>query len=144
MLEVIVLNGPNLNLLGQREPERYGSVTLAELENRLKAYGATIGLAVSCYQSNIEGELVNIIQQCMGRNIKGIVINPGAYGHTSIALRDSLLAVNLPFIEVHISNIFARESFRHHTYLSDIADGIIVGLGTHGYELALKALLSFC
>lgn len=140
MLEVLVLNGPNLNLLGQREQSHYGSLTLAGLEDKLKAHGSTLGLSVTCYQSNIEGELVNTIQQCGHKGIQGIVINPGAYGHTSIAIRDSLLAVGLPFIEVHISNIFARETFRHHTYLSDIADGIIVGLGIYGYELALHAL----
>ncbi|NLH82337.1 MAG: type II 3-dehydroquinate dehydratase [Phyllobacteriaceae bacterium] len=136
---VFVLNGPNLNLLGLREPAVYGSTTLADVEVEAKAAGARMGLAVDFRQSNHEGVLVDWIHEARTR-AAGIVINPGAYTHTSIALHDAVKAVDLPVIELHISNVFARESFRHHSYLSPVAAGVMCGFGTHGYVLALEAL----
>ena len=139
-MKVLVIHGPNLNLLGQREPGTYGTTTLADIDQSLRDLGKESSVAVDSFQSNIEGELVNAIHKAANSGIDGIIINPGAYGHTSIALRDALLAVNIPFIEVHISNTYAREAFRHKTYLSDIASGIIIGFGTKGYLLALRGL----
>jgi len=136
---VFVLNGPNLNLLGLREPAVYGSTTLADVEAEAKAAGTRLGLAVDFRQSNHEGVLVDWIHEARTR-AAGIVINPGAYTHTSIALHDAVKAVDLPVIELHISNVFARESFRHHSYLSPVAAGVMCGFGTHGYVLALEAL----
>ncbi len=136
---VYVLNGPNLNLLGRREPEVYGSGTLDEIEADCKKAAGPLGLKIDFRQSNREGELVDWIQQA-GQSAKGIVINPGAYSHTSIALFDALVAVAIPAIEVHLSNIFARERFRRHSYVSPAAAGVICGLGPAGYLLALDAL----
>lgn len=136
---ILVLNGPNLNMLGSREPQTYGSQTLADIEAMLSAEGTALGLEVECRQSNIEGELVTWIQQAMGR-FDAIVLNPGAYSHTSIAIHDAIRAVGLPVIEVHLSNIHAREAFRHHSYVSPVALGVICGLGASGYRLALSAL----
>lgn len=136
---IIVLNGPNLNMLGSREPQTYGSQTLADIEAMLVAEGSALGLEIECRQSNIEGELVTWIQQAMGR-FDAIVLNPGAYSHTSIAIHDAIRAVGLPVIEVHLSNIHAREAFRHHSYVSPVALGVICGLGASGYRLALSAL----
>jgi 3-dehydroquinate dehydratase-2 len=136
---ILVLNGPNLNMLGSREPQTYGSQTLADIEGMLLAEGSSLGLEVECRQSNIEGELVTWIQQAMGR-FDAIVLNPGAYSHTSIAIHDAIRAVALPVIEVHLSNIHAREAFRHHSYVSPVALGVICGLGASGYRLALSAL----
>lgn len=136
---VLVLNGPNLNMLGTREPQTYGSQTLADIEQMAIAEGAALGLEVTCRQSNIEGELVTWIQQALGR-FQAIVINPGAYSHTSIAIHDAFRAVALPVIEVHLSNIYTREPFRHHSYVSPVAIGVICGLGATGYKLALRAL----
>lgn len=136
---VLVLNGPNLNMLGTREPATYGSQTLADVDNLCKTEAGALGLAVECRQSNHEGELVTWIQQALGA-FEAIVINPGAYSHTSIAIHDALRAVALPVIEVHLSNIHARESFRHHSYVSAVATGVICGLGAAGYRLALRAL----
>lgn len=136
---VFVLNGPNLNLLGLREPAVYGSTTLADVEQEAKAAGTRLGLTVDFRQSNHEGVLVDWIHEARTR-AAGIVINPGAYTHTSIALHDAVKAVDLPVIEVHISNVFARESFRHHSYVSPVAVGVMCGFGTHGYVLALEAL----
>ena len=136
---VLVLNGPNLNMLGTREPQTYGSQTLADIETMAKAEGEKLGLTVTCRQSNIEGELVTWIQQAMGTQ-DGIVINPGAYSHTSIAIHDAIRAVGLPVVEVHLSNIYTREAFRHHSYVSPVALGVICGLGATGYRLALHAL----
>ena len=136
---VLVLNGPNLNMLGTREPATYGSQTLADIEKMATTEGATLGLEVTCKQSNIEGELVTWIQQALGA-YDAIVINPGAYSHTSIAIHDAFKAVNLPVVEVHISNIYTREPFRHHSYVSPVALGVICGLGATGYKLALHAL----
>ncbi len=133
-------------MLGQREPEVYGWQTLDDINEGLKTFvernAAELGAAeLQFVQSNIEGELVTVIQSAKKHNFAGIVINPGAFGHTSIAIRDAFLSVGVPFVEVHISNTFSREEFRHKSYLSDIARGVIIGLGTQGYELAIRALL---
>lgn len=139
-MKILVLHGPNLNLLGKREPGTYGSATLADIDNSVRNLCEELGVDVDIAQSNIEGELVSAIHAAPDRRIDGIVINPAAYTHTSIALRDALLAVNLPFVEVHISNTFAREEFRHRSYLSDIAAGVIIGFGPIGYLHAIRAL----
>lgn len=136
---VAVLNGPNLNMLGTREPEKYGDATLDDLEALCAETAEELGLAIDFRQTNLEGELVSWIQECRGR-AAGIVINPAAYGHTSIAILDALSAVSLPVVEVHITNIHAREEFRHHSYVSRVATGVICGLGIGGYALALRAL----
>ena len=140
-IDVLVLNGPNLNLLGTREPGVYGRDTLESVEKRTQEVAQTLGVRTTWQQSNHEGTLVDLIQEARG-TYKGIVINVGAYTHTSIAIRDALKGVGIPFIEVHISNVHAREEFRAHSYLSDIADGIIVGAGVLGYELAIRILAS--
>ena len=140
MAKLLLLNGPNLNLLGTREPDIYGSATLASIEERCGKLARMMGShELVCYQSNSEHGLINRIHAAYAEGIAFIVINPAAFTHTSIALRDALLGVGIPFIEVHLSNVFAREPFRHHSYLSDIAVGVISGLGPHGYELALRA-----
>ena len=136
---VLVLNGPNLNMLGVREPGTYGAQTLADIEKLCKAEGKKLGLAVTTRQSNHEGELVTWIQEALG-TFEAIVINPGAYSHTSVAIHDALRAVALPVIEVHLTNIHAREPFRHHSYVSAVAVGVICGLGAAGYRMALGAL----
>ncbi len=138
MAHILLINGPNLNLLGTREPDVYGNTTLAQIEQRLASQASALGHGFAALQSNAEAEQVERIQQA-GGNSDFIILNPGAFTHTSVALRDALLAVNLPFIEIHISNVHAREAFRQHSYFSDIAVGTIVGLGTQGYELALSA-----
>jgi 3-dehydroquinate dehydratase-2 len=137
-MNLLLINGPNLNLLGTREPEVYGAQTLADIESELSAYAEARKIKLSSYQSNAEHELINCVQQHMGK-VDGIIINPGAYTHTSIALRDAFLASGIPFIEVHLSNVYGRESFRHTSYLSDIAKGVIIGLGSTGYQLAIDA-----
>ena len=142
MARILLLNGPNLNLLGTREPSIYGSATLTDIETRLKASALRAGHELVAMQSNAEHELIEKIQTSKQEGFSFIVINPGAFTHTSIALRDAFVGVGLPFIEVHLSNIFARESFRHHSYLSDVASGCIVGLGPIGYELALDAAVA--
>ena len=136
---VLVLNGPNLNMLGVREPATYGTQTLADVEAMCRAEGEALGLTVEARQSNHEGELVTWIQEALGR-FDAIVINPGGYSHTSVAIPDALRAVALPAIEVHLSNIHAREPFRHHSFVSAVAAGVICGLGAAGYRLALQAL----
>jgi len=136
---VFVLNGPNLNMLGLREPGVYGTTTLKDIEASVRATAARLGFEIDFRQSNHEGVLVDWIQEAREKAC-GIVVNPGAYTHTSVALHDAFKAVGLPVIEVHISNIFARESFRHHSYVSPVASGVLCGLGPHGYELALEAL----
>lgn len=141
MRKILVLHGPNLNLLGSREPSLYGSNTLTELNNSLEEYAKLHHCALIASQSNSEAELIGIIHDALNMEINYIIFNPAAYTHTSIALRDALLTVQIPFIEVHISNIYARESFRHHSYFSDIAQGVISGLGTTGYLLALQAII---
>jgi 3-dehydroquinate dehydratase-2 len=138
MANILLLNGANLNLLGTREPGVYGSTTLADIEHKLTDAAQQLGANLTALQSNSEAELVDRVQQAAG-NTDFILINPGAFTHTSVALRDALLAVAIPFIEIHISNVHAREEFRHHSYFSDIAVGTIVGLGPQGYELALLA-----
>ena len=140
MANVLVLNGPNLNLLGTREPDKYGHDTLQNIEDRLASLASDHQIAF--FQSNVEGELINRIHQAQVDKVDFILINPAAFTHTSIALRDAMLAVNIPFIEIHLSNVYARESYRHHSYLSDIAVAVISGLGAQGYELALAAALS--
>jgi 3-dehydroquinate dehydratase-2 len=138
---VLVLHGPNLNLLGTREPETYGRETLAAINRRLVAAGSAAGTEVVCYQSNIEGELINRVQQAGKDGVGFIVFNPAAYTHTSVALRDALAGVAIPFVEVHLSNVQAREPFRHRSYFSDLAVGTICGLGSRGYDFALEFAL---
>lgn len=138
MAKILVLHGPNLNLLGVREPEQYGRVTLPALNADLAHVAQELGHQLSALQSNNEGTLIDRIQDCLQDGTDFIIFNPAAFTHTSIALRDALLAVNTPFLEVHISNVFSREAFRQHSYFSDIAIGIISGLGTEGYRLALQ------
>ena len=142
MARILLLNGPNLNLLGTREPAIYGSTTLSEIETRLKAVCTAQGHELIAAQSNAEHELIAKIHTAKHDGIGFVVINPGAFTHTSIALRDAFLSVSVPFIEIHMSNVFAREGFRHHSYLSDIAVGCIYGLGPIGYELALQAAIA--
>jgi 3-dehydroquinate dehydratase-2 len=139
MADILILNGPNLNLLGQRQPEVYGHETLADVEAKCRALGAELGLGVAFAQSNHEGALVDHIQGARGR-CAGIVINPGAYSHTSVAILDALNAFEGVVIEVHVSNIHRREAFRHHSYVSLRADGVIAGCGTDGYLLALRRI----
>lgn len=138
MARLLLLNGPNLNLLGRREPQHYGQQTLPEIEAAVRAAAAAAGHELEAFQSNAESALVDRVQQAAGR-VDFILLNPGAYTHTSVALRDALLAVGIPFIEIHLSNVHAREDFRRHSYFSDIAAGVIVGLGPIGYQLALTA-----
>ncbi len=138
-----MLNGPNLNLLGSREPNHYGSISLGEIDERLRKVAAQEGHQLETLQSNAEHELVTRIHQAAEEKIDFIIINPAAFTHTSIALRDALSATQIPFIEVHLSNIHAREAFRKHSYFSDIANGVISGLGPQSYELALRATLNY-
>lgn len=138
---ILVLHGPNLNLLGTREPEIYGRETLADIDRRLVEAAHSAGAKVECFQSNHEGQLVDRIQQAGREGVGFILINPAAYTHTSVAIRDALAAVKIPFIEVHLSNVHARENFRHRSYVSDIAVGTICGLGSRGYDLALAYVL---
>ncbi len=146
MASILVLNGPNLNLLGQREPGQYGHKTLADVEALCREAGARHGVEIKCMQSNHEGELIDTIHEA-GRevesgNLLGVVFNAGAYTHTSIALHDAIKGAEVPVIEVHISNVHARESFRHHSYISPVAAGIIVGFGVQGYLLAIEGLVN--
>lgn len=140
--KILVLHGPNLNLLGSREPEHYGRVTLAEIDARLARRAQAAGAALETFQSNGEAALIERIQRAGEEGVDFILINPAAYTHTSVALRDALTAVGIPFIEVHLSNVYAREPFRHHSYFSDRAVGVISGLGAMGYELALEYALT--
>lgn len=139
MASLLLINGPNLNLLGSREPGVYGDTNLADLEARLVARAGELGHQLRSFQSNAEHEIVDQVQHAQKDAIEFILMNPGAFTHTSIAIRDALLAVNIPFIEIHLSNVFAREDFRHSSYFSDIAAGCLFGLGAYGYELALLA-----
>jgi 3-dehydroquinate dehydratase-2 len=141
MANIVVLNGPNLNLLGEREPEIYGKETLADISERLARLGQSAGYALDFFQSNGEGALVDRIHEAFRQKVEFFLINPGAYTHTSIALRDALIATKIPFIEIHLSNIHGREAFRKHSYLSDVARGVICGLGARGYEYALQAAI---
>ena len=137
MLSILVLHGPNLNLLGTREPEIYGYQTLADIDQKLNQVAAELNCSLSTFQSNHEGELVDRIQQAMKQSIDAIVINPAAFTHTSVAIRDAVLATGLPIFEVHLSNPHSREPFRHHSYFTDIAKGVVMGFGAKGYEYAL-------
>ena len=139
MPRILLINGPNLNLLGTREPATYGHATLADIERALTDQGAEHGVEVECFQSNAEHEIVERVHAAGRDGVGFIIINPGALTHTSIALRDAILGVAIPVIEVHLSNIHARESFRHQSYLSDVAVGVITGLGADGYEFAMRA-----
>jgi 3-dehydroquinate dehydratase-2 len=141
MSRLLLLNGPNLNLLGSREPEIYGTDTLSSIEERLRKLSDEAGHELTAFQSNAEHELIERVHAAPQAGIAFLIFNPGAFSHTSLALRDALLGVRLPFIEVHLSNTYARESFRQHSYFSDIAVGCIVGLGPLGYELALRAAI---
>jgi 3-dehydroquinate dehydratase II len=139
---VLVLHGPNLNLLGLREPEHYGNLTLADIDSNLLTLAKQANINLKTYQSNAEAEIVAKIQSLAINKVDFIIINPAAFTHTSISIRDAISAVNIPFIEVHLSNVFARESFRHHSYFSDIAVGVISGLGAEGYNAALQFAIS--
>jgi len=138
--KILVIHGPNLNMLGRREPDQYGSRTLKEINQELKAKAAELGVRLSDYQSNHEGDIVECIQKAAGQ-VDGLIINPAAFTHTSVAIRDALLLLDAPILEVHISNIYKREAFRHHSYVADIATGQISGLGPIGYLLALEAMV---
>ena len=140
-MHLLLLNGPNLNLLGQREPGLYGADTLAAIEQRLSAEASDLGVALTCFQSNHEGALVDRIHEARGQ-VDGILINAGAFTHTSVALRDALLGVAIPYVELHLSNVHAREAFRHHSYLADQALGVISGFGPASYSLALQGLVT--
>ena len=139
MANILLLNGPNLNLLGSREPEVYGATRLADIEASCRDLAVGFGHELDCFQSNAEHELINRVQEAARDKVDFIILNPGAFTHTSIALRDALLAVAIPFIELHLSNTFARESFRQHSYFSDIAKSCLFGFGAFGYELAMHA-----
>jgi len=141
MAKLLLLNGPNLNLLGTREPEIYGATTLKDIENTLIEQAASAGHELTCLQSNAEHELVDRIQQAQQEGVAFIIINPAAFTHTSVAVRDALAGVAIPFIELHLSNVHARENFRRESYFSDIAVGVICGLGAQGYELAMQAAI---
>ncbi|TGD72454.1 type II 3-dehydroquinate dehydratase [Mangrovimicrobium sediminis] len=143
MATILVLHGPNLNLLGEREPDIYGRTTLAEINQRLEQLARESDHHLLSLQSNAEYELVERVQDARHEGVNFILINPAALTHTSVALRDALAAVQIPFIEIHLSNVHAREAFRHHSYLSDIAVGVICGLGPQGYELGLQAALNY-
>ena len=143
MPNILVLNGPNLNLLGTREPEHYGATTLDEIVDVLRNQSASSGVDLAHFQSNAEHELVEKVQEAPSKSIDFIIINPAAFTHTSVGLRDALQAVGIPFIEIHLSNIFAREEFRRESFFSDIAVGVISGLGPVGYELALTAAIRY-
>jgi 3-dehydroquinate dehydratase-2 len=142
MASILLINGPNLNLLGSREPGVYGSTNLNQIEDRLVTLAEEMEHNLACFQSNAEHEIVDRIQQAATDGVVFIILNPGAFTHTSVAMRDALLAVSIPFIEIHLSNTFAREEFRHNSYFSDIAAGCLFGLGAQGYELALQAASS--
>lgn len=142
MANILVLNGPNLNLLGSREPDHYGKTTLKDITDHLQQLARAAGHSLDHYQSNAEHELVNRIHQAATEQVDFIIINPAAFTHTSVALRDALAGVAIPFIEVHLSNIYAREEFRQQSFFSDLAVGVISGLGAQGYELALEAAMA--
>lgn len=141
MADLLIINGPNLNLLGAREPEHYGTDTLDSINQRLEARASEAGFSLECVQSNAEVELIEHIHKAGKDGVRFIIINPAAFTHTSVALRDALSGVEIPFIEVHLSNVHAREAFREHSYFSDIAVGVISGLGALGYELAVQAAI---
>ena len=140
-MKILVLQGPNLNLLGSREPDTYGGATLADLELTLNEEAERLGISLLHYQSNLEGELVTQVQQARGQGVAGALVNAGGFTHSSVALRDSFLATSLPFVEVHISNLYRREAFRQTSLLADISSGIVQGFGTVGYSIALHGLV---
>ncbi|RMH60652.1 MAG: type II 3-dehydroquinate dehydratase [Zetaproteobacteria bacterium] len=140
---ILILHGPNLNLLGRREPEHYGDMDLAAIDAMLRDLASELGVAVESFQSNHEGALIDRIHAAQEAGVGGIVINPAAFTHTSIALRDALLGVEIPFVEVHLSNVYRREAFRHRSYLADAAVGVIAGFGAESYALALRALTQY-
>lgn len=142
MSQLLVIHGPNLNLLGTREPEIYGAATLKDINAELSTQATLAGHTINCFQSNAEHEIVDRIHQAQKDNVKFIIINPAAFTHTSVAVRDALAGVAIPFIEVHLSNVHAREEFRQHSFFSDIAVGVICGLGAQGYQLALESVIS--
>ncbi len=142
MPDLLVINGPNLNLLGTREPEHYGSDTLDDISSRLSKIASEHKLSLESIQSNAEAELIEHVHNAAKNNVRFIIINPAAFTHTSVALRDALSGVDIPFIEIHLSNVHAREAFREHSYFSDIAVGVISGFGAQGYELALQAAIN--
>ncbi|MEE8365179.1 MAG: type II 3-dehydroquinate dehydratase [Gammaproteobacteria bacterium] len=144
MTKILVIHGPNLNLLGSREPEIYGSDTLASINQSLVKLADKRSIRLETFQSNMEGEIVNSIHQAAANQVQFVIINPAAFSHTSVAIRDAFLATDLPFIEVHLSNVFAREEFRTHSYLSDIAKGVICGFGKSSYLLAFEAAIIAC
>ncbi len=139
-MKILLINGPNLNLLGTREPAKYGRTTLPEVEAMLRQEATALGAELTTFQSNHEGAIVDRIHAARTEGVSGVVINPGAYTHTSVAIRDAFAGTALPFAEIHISNVHAREAFRHHSHLSDIAAGIVIGFGVEGYVLALRGL----
>lgn len=139
MFQILLLNGPNLNMLGTREPEIYGHETLMDIEKKCQMHAEKLGGAVTCFQSNCEGELISQVQQAVGK-YDAIVINPAGYSHTSIALMDAFKAVNIPVYEVHLSNIHQREEYRHHSFISEVAKGVICGFGSQGYLFAIEAI----
>lgn len=141
MAKILVLNGPNLNMLGTREPDVYGSTRLEDIDKNLSELATQHNHSIESFQSNAEHELVNRIHQALEENVAYVIINPAAFTHSSVAIRDALLGVNIPFIEVHISNIHTRETFRQHSYFSDKAVGVICGLGVAGYEMALRTII---
>jgi|TARA_B110000977_G_scaffold194675_1_gene271726 3-dehydroquinate dehydratase-2 len=141
MAQILLINGPNLNLLGNREPGIYGTLTLAQIESQCQLQCQQANVSLDCVQSNAEHELIEAVHRAQTQGVQFIVINPAAYTHTSVALRDALLGVNIAFIEVHLSNVHQREDFRHHSYLSDIAEGVICGLGADGYRFAMDAAI---
>jgi 3-dehydroquinate dehydratase-2 len=143
MAQILVLHGPNLNLLGDREPGIYGSETLESIDSHLMAQAQEAGADVHCYQSNAEADLIGAVQRARSAGTRFVIINPAAFTHTSIALRDALAATRLPFIEVHLSNVHAREPFRHRSFFSDLAEGVICGLGAKGYDYALQYALGY-
>lgn len=143
MASILVLNGPNLNLLGTREPEIYGSTTLADVENTLTLQAKDAGHSLDFMQSNAEHDIINKIHSARGK-VDFIIINPAAFTHTSVAIRDAILGVDIPFVEVHLSNVHAREPFRHHSYFNDVAKAVLCGLGTKGYEYALDFAMTYC
>ncbi|ABJ90718.1 type II 3-dehydroquinate dehydratase [Buchnera aphidicola] len=142
-INILLINGPNLNLLGTREPEIYGKKTLEQIVNKIKKKSILLNVTLYDFQSNAEHKIVEKIHNCKKNNIQFILINPGAFTHTSISIRDALSAINIPFFEIHISNIFARENFRSHSWMSDIAQGVISGFGNYGYQIALKTAVKF-
>jgi len=141
-MKILVINGPNLNMLGTREPEKYGTTSLNDIEKDLYAFSFEVGISIETFQSNIEGEIINKIQSALG-NFDGILINPGGYSHTSVAIRDAISAVNLPCVEVHMTNIHAREEFRQKSLIASICVGQISGFGQNSYKLGLKALIDY-